>query len=61
MRSSPLLLMCRRKRGLGTVEVVILIAVLVGVALVFREQLVAYARHIMETVFNDEIVIDSLR
>jgi hypothetical protein len=43
------------------VEVVILIAVLVGVALVFREQLTEYAKHIMETVFDDKIVIDSLQ
>ncbi len=49
------------KAGIGTVEVVILIAVLVGVALVFREQLTEYAKHIMETVFDDEIVIDSLK
>lgn len=49
------------KSGIGTVEVVILIAVLVGVALVFREQLTEYAKHIMETVFDDEIVIDSLK
>ncbi|NLN46243.1 MAG: hypothetical protein GX153_06720 [Clostridiaceae bacterium] len=53
---------CRwTKAGIGTVEVVILIAVLVGVALVFREQLTEYAKHIMETVFDDEIVIDSLK
>ncbi len=49
------------KSGIGTVEVVILIAVLVGVALVFREQLTEYAKHIMETVFDDKIVIDSLQ
>ncbi|HEY5466729.1 MAG TPA: Flp1 family type IVb pilin [Clostridia bacterium] len=50
----------RRKSGIGTVEVVILIAVLVGIALIFREQLTDYARRIMEVVFNDDIVIDSL-
>jgi hypothetical protein len=50
----------RRKSGIGTVEVVILIAVLVGIALIFREQLTEYAHRIMEVVFNDDMVIDSL-
>jgi hypothetical protein len=50
----------RTKAGIGTVEVVILIAVLVGIALVFRDQLTDYAKRIMEVVFNDDIVIDSL-
>jgi hypothetical protein len=49
------------KSGIVTVEVVILIAVLVGLSLVFREQLTEYAKHIMETVFDDKIVIDSLQ
>ena len=57
-RAQPLRI--RNKSGIGTVEAVILIAVLVGIALVFREQLTDYARRIMEVVFNDDIVIDSL-
>jgi hypothetical protein len=49
-----------KKTGIGTVEVVILIAVLVGIALIFREQLTEYAHRIMEVVFDDNSVIDSL-
>ncbi|MBP7402202.1 MAG: hypothetical protein KBA30_06265 [Clostridia bacterium] len=48
------------KSGIGTVEVVILIAVLVGIALVFRDQLTEYAEKIMKAVFNDDIVLDRL-
>lgn len=61
MRKARVPALCiRRKSGIGTVEVVILIAVLVGIALIFRDQLTDYARRIMEVVFNDDIVIDSL-
>lgn len=50
----------QQKRGIGTVEVVILIAVLVGIALIFRDRLTLYAQQIMEMAFNDDIVIDRL-
>ncbi|MCR5529345.1 MAG: hypothetical protein K6F49_09020 [Saccharofermentans sp.] len=41
------------KKGMGTVEMVIIIAVLVALALVFREGLMAYASRVMEFVFDD--------
>lgn len=45
------------RRGLGTVEVVIVIAVLIGIALLFRSAITAYARDIIETVFGDSSVV----
>jgi hypothetical protein len=41
------------KKGMGTVEMVIIIAVLVALALVFREGLMAYAQRVMTFVFDD--------
>ncbi|MBR1796957.1 MAG: hypothetical protein IJ757_02955 [Clostridiales bacterium] len=41
------------KRGMGTVEIVIIIAVLVALALVFREGLMRYASNIMQFVFDE--------
>ena len=41
------------KKGMGTVEMVIIIAVLVALALVFREGLMNYASRVMEFVFDD--------
>ncbi len=45
--------MNKNKRGMGTVEIVIIIAVLVALALVFREGLMQYARTVMEFVFDE--------
>jgi Flp pilus assembly pilin Flp len=39
--------------GMGTVEVIIIIAVLVGVALLFRNQLIKFVNGIIENLFPD--------
>ncbi len=39
--------------GMGTVEVIIIIAVLVGVALLFRKQLIEFVNGIIENLFPD--------
>ena len=44
------------KKGMGTVEMVIIIAVLVALALVFREGLMNYASRVMEFVFDDGMI-----
>jgi len=43
----------KNKRGMGTVEIVIIIAVLVALALVFREGLMKYAGNVMNYVFDE--------
>ncbi|MBQ4271403.1 MAG: hypothetical protein II718_06225 [Clostridiales bacterium] len=45
--------MLSNKKGMGTVEVVIIIAVLVALALIFREALSGYADKVMDFVFDD--------
>jgi Flp pilus assembly pilin Flp len=39
--------------GMGTVEVIIIIAVLVGVALLFRKQLIDFVNGIINNLFPD--------
>ncbi|MHB8062058.1 MAG: Flp1 family type IVb pilin [Ruminiclostridium sp.] len=39
--------------GMGTVEVIIIIAVLVGVALLFRNQLIKFVNSIIDNLFPD--------
>ncbi|NBI71582.1 hypothetical protein D3Z50_11005 [Clostridiaceae bacterium] len=39
--------------GMGTVEIVMIIAALVSVALLFRKQVMSYGKGIMEKVFED--------
>jgi hypothetical protein len=49
-----------RRKGIGTLEVVIIIAVLLTVALIFRQSITAYAKNLMTIVFNDQNAIDDL-
>ncbi len=48
-------------KGMGTVEVVIIVAVLVGVALIFREAIVNFVNEILGSVFDDSDIINKLR
>ena len=50
----------RSKKGMGTVEVVIIIAVLVALALIFREGLMAFANKVMNYCFDDSKVTSAL-
>ena len=46
----------RREEGMGTVEIVIIIAVLVGLALIFRDAIIDFATKVMGTLFaNDQL------
>ena len=48
-------------KGMGTVEVVIIVAVLVGVALIFREAIFGFVNDIVGSVFNDSDIINKLK
>jgi Flp pilus assembly pilin Flp len=41
------------QKGINTVEVVIILAIVVGLALLFRKQLVSFATGIMDSIFNN--------
>ncbi len=43
----------REEDGLGTVEIVIIIAVLVGLALIFRKQIYALVNQIFDRIFGN--------
>ena len=51
--------MKNNKKGMGTVEIVIIIAVLVALALVFREGLTSYGKTVMDFCFDDAKVISA--
>ena len=44
--------------GLGTIEIVIIIAVLLALALLFREKITAFAQELMDKVFDSSILGD---
>jgi hypothetical protein len=48
------------KKGFGTLEIVIIIAVLLTIALLFRQSITGYAKNLINTVFNDQNAIDDL-
>ena len=43
-------------KGLGTLEIVLIIAVLVAVALIFRNQLTSFAQNLIDKVFDHSII-----
>lgn len=45
--------------GMGTVEVIIIIAVLVGVALLFRNQLIKFVNSIIGNLFPDSSKLEN--
>lgn len=46
---------------MGTVEVVIIVAVLVGVALIFREAIFGFVNDIIRSIFNDSDIVNKLK
>lgn len=46
--------------GLGTVEIVLIIAVLVGIALIFRDAIIRFVTGIMKSIFADESITDDV-
>lgn len=51
----------KEEDGLGTVEIVVLIAVLVGIALIFRDAIITFATDIMESVFADDSIVKDVK
>lgn len=49
------------KKGMGTVEVVIILAVLVSIALIFREAITDFIQKIIDGTLNDESILERLR
>ena len=47
------------KKGMGTVELVIIIAVLVALALLFRTGLSEYAQKVMDFCFDDSKITEA--
>ena len=43
------------EEGLGTVEIVLILAVLVGIALIFRQYIFGFVREIMENIMGGSI------
>jgi len=43
----------KKEDGLGTVEIVIIIAVLVGLALIFRNQIYSFVNQVFERIFGE--------
>jgi hypothetical protein len=52
--------MFRKRQGFGTLEVVIIIAVLLSVALIFRAALTDFAQNLIQTVFSEKGVLEEL-
>lgn len=45
------------RAGFGTVEIVLIIAVLISLALLFRTAITSYATHLITSVFGDQSIL----
>jgi len=50
----------KEEEGLGTVEIVVIIAVLVGIALIFRDAIIKFATGIMKSVFAEDSITNDV-
>lgn len=48
----------RRRHGFGTLEIVIITAVLLTIAMLFRVTLMDYAKNLMNSVFTPSVIAD---
>jgi len=48
----------RGRKGLNTVEVVIILAVILGIALLFRKEITSFVNDLIATIFKPDIVND---
>lgn len=48
------------KKGFGTIEIVLIIAVLITLALIFRTAITSYTTRLISSVFNEEIEISQM-
>ncbi len=52
--------LCKDEHGASTLEVVIVIAVLLAIALIFNTQIREFANQLFDKVFNDSNIIDQI-
>lgn len=50
----------KRENGMGTVEVVILVAILVGVALIFKAQITGFVQEIGDRIFRPDAIVQPI-
>lgn len=51
----------KEEDGIGTVEIVVIIAVLVGIALIFRDAIIKFVTEIMKGVFADDSITKDIK
>ena len=49
------------KKGFGTIEVVLIIAVLISIALIFRTAIMSYATAIITAAFGDQSILSEFQ
>lgn len=50
----------KEEDGIGTVEIVVIIAVLVGIALIFRDAIIKFVTDIMKGVFASDTITNDV-
>lgn len=50
----------KSQKGMGTVEIVVIIAVLIGIALIFRDAIINFVTDVLKSVFGDQSIINDI-
>ena len=48
----------RDESGFGTIEVIILLAILVGLALLFKEQITIFVSNILDSIIDTDLTVE---
>lgn len=50
----------KSRKGMGTVEIVVIIAVLIGIALIFRDAIIDFVTDVLKSVFGDQSILHDI-
>jgi len=43
----------RSSKGINTVEIIILLAIVIGIAIIFREKIIEFVNRLLDSIFNN--------
>lgn len=50
----------KSRKGMGTVEIVVIIAVLIGIALIFRDAIIDFVTDVLKSVFGNQSILNDI-
>ncbi|NLM75168.1 MAG: hypothetical protein GX187_03630 [Clostridiaceae bacterium] len=48
----------KSNKGINTVEIVILLAIIVGIAIIFKNEITEFVKNLLDSIFNKPDIVD---